>query len=125
MTTQSNIRIVSNVYPVTTARRHLFDKEQWGGVSEDSTFRTKVRGRTALRKLADLLFATEIDGRVLRQQFLDTRMVEKWQIDIYWDQEGAGNCVDCAPGEKPFGLIRRGKTFVVENRCKKVNCPCR
>src|SRR5438128_1995304 len=120
MTPQSNVRIVSNINPVTTARRLKFDNEQWGGVTKDSTFRTKVRGRAALRKLADLLFATAIDSRVLRQEFLDTGMIEKWQIDIYWDQEGGGNCVDCAPGEKPFGLIRRGKTFVVENRCKKV-----
>lgn len=111
----SNVRVVSNVYPVTTAR----------GVSDDPVFWKKVRGRAALRKLADLLFATEIDSRFLRQKFLDTGKVEKWQIDLYWDQEGSGNCVDCAPGEKPFGLIRRGKTFVVENRCKKVNCPCK
>jgi len=122
----SNVRLVSNVYPVTTVQTLSLPglPPSIGGVCDDRDFLRQIRGKAALKKLARVK-GSSIYEREERQNLLDTGLVAKWQIEIYWDQEGSGRCVDCPLGERPIGIIRTGSKCEVINRCQNPRCRCR
>jgi hypothetical protein len=126
-TPASNIRVVSNVYPVKTVqtRRLRGFPDCREGVYDDPGFRKQIRGKAALKKLAKETCGTTILESDDRQNLVDRHLVADWQIEIYWDQEGSGNCVDCKPGERPIGIIRTGERCKVINRCENPLCRCR
>jgi hypothetical protein len=122
----SNVRVVSNVYPVARVRKLAVPGwTGYAGVCDDPLFRRQIRGKDALKKLAQEKVGMSIYERDVRQNLLDARLVAEWQIEIYWDQEGSGRCVDCSPGERPFGIIRSGSKCKVINRCENPRCRCR
>ena len=127
MSDTANVRIRSNVFPVTTVREFVLPERpiSYGGVCDDSQFRTKIRGKAALKKLAEAKHGATIHERSLRDYLLERNLVEKWQVEVFWDQQGGGGCVDCPAGARPFGIVLRGGRCVVENRCKEPRCRCR
>lgn len=127
MRDKSNIRIRSNVFPVTTVREFALPgmPTRYRGVYDDPRFRTQIRGKPALKKLGEATHGATIYESDLREHLLDANLVEKWQIEVYWDQQGSGGCVDCPVGARPFGIVRRNGRYVVENRCEKPGCRCR
>jgi hypothetical protein len=126
MSDQANIRICSNVFPVTTVWTQSLPgcPTIYGGVYEDPRFRAEIRGKTALKRLAEAMLGSRIEERSLRNDLIDSGAIEQWQIDIFWDQQGSGDCVDCPFGARPFGIVRRNGRYLVENRCKKPGCRC-
>jgi hypothetical protein len=127
MNDKANVRIRSNVFPVTTIREVVLPGRptSYGGVCDDSRFRRQIRGKAALKKLAESKHGATIYERSLRDHLLEANLVEKWQVEVFWDQQGGGGCVDCPVGARPFGVVARGGRCVVENRCKKPGCRCR
>jgi len=116
----SNIAIVSNIYPVRTAEIiHLPGlPSRLTGVLDDETFRLKIRCRRALVALSRFTHGGVIDDRQIVSILLDNHLVSDAQIKAYWDD---GRCVDCPPGEKPWGMGKNG----IECRCSKTTCPAR
>jgi len=121
----SNVRVVSNVFPVTTARASSVSDNIYG-VCDDPVFRREVRGRDALIKLAEAKCGVTNNETHLREKLRDEGLVEEWQITVFWRKQGDGRCVDCPPGERPIGIVRGpgGKCSVV-NRCEQPRCRCR
>ena len=104
-TTPSNVTVVSNVYPTHQ-------------VCDDAAFRPRLRGRSALKRLARLKLYGLNDERHEKAILLERNLVDKAQLEAYWDD---GRAVDCPPGERPWGLGKDG----IECRCQKTNCPGR
>lgn len=139
MSKHSNVKIISNVFPVTTINRVGLPglPIRYRGVCDDTKFLRQVRGKDALKKLALEKFGQTIYERDLREvlrtwrraigpeDLSESGLVEDWQIKVFWDQQGGGGCVDCPAGARPFGIVRRGGRYVVENRCEKPSCRCR
>jgi hypothetical protein len=127
MSKHSNVQIISNVFPVTTINRVGLPglPIRYRGVCDDTRFLRQVRGKDALKKLALEKFGQTIYERDLREDLSESGLVEEWQIKVFWDQQGGGGCVDCPAGARPFGIVRRGGRYVVENRCGKPSCRCR
>jgi len=125
--TVSNIRIVSNIYPVKTAERRNVPGFPicLEGVFNDPDFRKRIKGKAALKMLARQKCGSTNSESDDRQNLLDARLVTYSQIEVFWDQEGNGRCVDCDPGELPFGLIRTADEVRVANRCENPICRCR
>jgi hypothetical protein len=123
----SNIRVVSNVYPVKTVRmRTLIGlPDCLEGTCDDPLFCQQIRGKAALKKLSQEKCGTSAYERHERQNLLDADLVAKWQIKAYWDEEGSGRCIDCKPGERPFGVVRGEHGYEVVNRCENPLCRCR
>jgi hypothetical protein len=125
MSNTSNIRIVSNIYPVKTVTELVLRNmpPRKVGVTDDQAFRLRIRCRKALVTLANLKHGGAIDDRQQARILLENRLVSQAQIDAYfWDN---GRCVDCLPGERPFGIVSNGESFRVECRCQKRNCPAK
>jgi hypothetical protein len=118
----SNVGVVSNVYPITTATTYqLLDfPERTSGVIDDPVFRRRIWCKRSLKKLSDLKGGTVIDDRQRKEILLRYNLVDRSQIEACWDD---GRCVDCLPGELPIGPVSSGENTVVECRCKKPNCP--
>lgn len=108
----SNVRVISNVFPICT-------ESAWA----DPQFRRQVRGRAALKKLAEYFCGQNIYERETMRDFRTGGWVEPWQIEIYWLQEGSGGCANCPPGEKPYGVVRVDNEPRVVCRCRRQNCP--
>ena len=127
MSKHSNVKITSNVFPVTTINRVGLPglPIRYRGVCDDKRFLRQVRGKDALKKLALEKFGQTLYERDLREDLSESGLVEDWQIKVFWDQQGGGGCVDCPAGARPFGIVRRGGRYVVENRCEKPSCRCR
>jgi hypothetical protein len=123
----SNIAIVSNVYPVKTVRRRTLIglPDCLEGVCDDPLFRSQIRGKAALKKLSQEKCGTSAYERDERQHLFDANLVGQWQIEAYWDEEGSGRCIDCKPGERPFGVVRANYGYEVVNRCENPRCHCR
>jgi len=120
ISTTSNISVVSNIYPVKTIRPiHLAGlPERIAGVIDDPVFRSKIRCRKALIILSDITHGAVIDDRQRIEILLNNQLVSEAQIKTYWDK---GRCVDCPPGEKPWGVGKNG----LECRCLKTGCSAR
>jgi len=120
----SNVRVVSNVYPITTATTPRLPgvPERTSGVIEDPIFRRRIWCKSSLKKLCDLKGGAVIDDRQRIKWLLENDLVSASQIQACWDD---GRCVDCLPGERPFGPVSRGKNSVLECRCDKINCPAK
>ena len=118
----SNVRVVSNIYPVTTVTTHQVPdcSERTSGVVKDPEFRRQVWCKSSLRKLSDLLAGTVIDDRHRREMLIERQLVERAQIDGCWDPD---YCVDCLPGDRPFGPIAKRDHITIECRCTNPNCP--
>lgn len=118
--TTSNISVVSNIYPIKTAKTiHLPGlPARLTGVIDDEAFRLKIRCRKALITLSNLTHGDVNDDRQRVTILLDNHLVSESQIKAYWDD---GRCVDCPPGEKPWGAGKNG----LECRCPKANCPAK
>jgi len=126
MSDKANVRICSNVFPVTTAREYdFFGKTRYHGVCNDARFLKQIRGKPALKKLAVTRFGDAIHEGSLRDSLLESNLVEGWQIKVFWDSQGSGGCVDCPVGARPFGIVRRNDNYAVENRCEKSGCRSR
>jgi hypothetical protein len=127
MSKRPNIRITSNVFPVTTITKVVLQglPIRYRGVCKDRQFLRQIKGKDALKKLAVEKFGQTIYERDLREGLSESGLVENWQIKVFWDQQGGGGCVDCPAGARPFGVVRRGGRFVVENRCEMPGCRCR
>lgn len=97
----SNVSVVSNVYPLRYP-----------------DFYRQIRGRAALKKLAESVIFGENDERRLKERFLERGLVAPAQIEAYWND---GRSVDCPPGERPWGLGKNG----IECRCERANCSSR
>ncbi len=125
--TVTNIRVVSNVFPVKTVELRSVPgfRDSLDGVFRDPDFRKRIRGKAALKKLAKELCGATNSESDDRQNLIDARLVTKSQIEVFWDQEGSGRCVDCEPGELPFGLVRKNNEVRVEIRCRSPLCRCR
>jgi hypothetical protein len=126
-TPTSNVSVVSNVYPVTTVRiRTLIGLPTClEGVCDDSLFRNQIKGKPALKKLSQEKCGTSAYERDERQNLIDAHLVAKWQIKAYWDEEGSGQCIECKPKERPFGVVRGKFGYEVVNRCENPRCRCR
>jgi hypothetical protein len=122
--TVSNVQVVSNIYPVTTISTIQLPgcPERTVGVQDDPLFRRQIRCRKALKQLAQWKAGGAIDDRQRIATLLDYDLVDAAQIEAYWDN---GRCVDCPPGERPFGIVSDGDGFRVECRCQKPNCPAK
>jgi hypothetical protein len=120
----SNVRIVSNVYPITTATTdHLPGRpKRTSGVIEDPVFRRQIWCKKSLRILSDLKAGGVIDDRHRVEKLLENRLVERYQIEACWDPD---YCVDCSSGERPIGPITKDGRTIVECRCQKPDCPVR
>jgi len=120
----SNVRVVSNVYPVATVTTSQLpgSPEFTCGVVDDAEFRRQIWCKSALRKLSDLKVGGIVDDRHRRQFLIDRQLVEPSQIDFCWDPD---YCVDCLPGERPFGPVIKGNDTVIECRCTHASCPAR
>ncbi len=116
----SNISVVSNIYPTKSARTvHLPGlPERVTGVVDDPAFRLRIRCRKALVALSELTHGATISDQQRVAILLDNHLVSEAQIKAYWDD---GRCVDCPPGEKPWGLGKNG----LECRCPKTACSAR
>lgn len=127
MNDKTNVRILSNIFPVKTVPEFVSQSGSisYRGVCRDSRFRTQVRGKPALKKLAEAILGGRIRESSLRDDLLAGNWVEKWQIDVFWEGQGTGDCVDCPYGARPFGIVRRDGQYLVENRCEKLGCRCR
>ena len=108
----SNLNVRSNIYPVD---RELFRKIKQGSRSFNSSFIKQIRGKSALKKLAEF-----INGRANRDDILKKWLrdmgVQDWQIEFYWDMD-----TPCAyaNGKNPHGLV---KTGIIECRCDNTVC---
>ena len=120
----SNISVVSNIYPVKTARTIRLPglPERVTGVVDDHAFRLKIKCRKALVTVSELTHGATISDQHRVAILLDHHLVSEAQIKAYWDK---GRCVDCLSGERPIGLVRDGGTTSLECRCEKRNCPVR
>jgi len=116
--TTSNISVVSNIYPIKTAKTiHLPGlPARLTGVIDDEAFRLKIRCRKALITLSNLTHGDVNDDRQRVTILLGNHLISESQIKAYWDH---GRAVDCPPGERPWGLGEYG----IECRCQKTNCP--
>ena len=123
----SNVRVVSNVYPVSTVRALDLPgvPPSLHGVCDDPKFRRRIRGKAALKKLGEYKCGLTIDERDLLERLLDNNLVQPWQVAAYWKGEGDGRCVDCAAGDRPIGLRRKGSKYELVNRCEVPNCRAR
>lgn len=104
----SNVRVVSNVYPAPN------------GVCNDPAFCHQIKGRAALKKLADFTCFGLNDDRDMKALLLERGLVTPTQIEAYWDGE---YCSYCPVGERPFGLVTDGAKTWVECRCEYRKCP--
>ena len=123
----SNVRAVSNVFPVQEKfiRVSNFTGGR-SGVCDDPVFRRQVRGKAALKKLAEEKCGASIYEADLLEKLRESELVEEWQITVFWQREGGGRCAECPPGERPIGLVRGpGGEGRVENRCTKPHCRTR
>lgn len=116
----SNISVVSNIYPTKMARTiHLPGlPERVTGVVDDPAFRLRIRGKKALVALSEITHGATISDQERIAILLENHLVSEAQIKAYWDD---GRCVDCPPGEKPWGLAKDG----LECRCLKPGCSAR
>ena len=122
----SNIRVVSNVFPVKTVELRIIPgfQDTLDGVFSDPDFRKRIKGKAALKILARQKCGTTNSESQDRDNLMDNRLVTKSQLEVFWDHEGSGRCVDCEPGELPFGQIRKADGIRVANRCKNPRCRC-
>jgi len=120
----SNVRVVSNVYPITTAATFQLPglPERINGVIDDPVFRRNIWCKRSLKKLSDLKGGGVIDDRQRIQILLEYGLVNRAQIEACWDD---GFCVDCHPGERPIGPITNATGTTVQCRCEKANCQVR
>lgn len=123
----SNVRVVSNIYPVTTVRQSNLPGLPLSrfGVCDDPQFRRRVRGKAALKSLAEYKLGLDVNERGLLERFQDANLITSWQVEAFWKGEGNGRCVDCTPGERPIGLRREGDKYCLVNRCEKLHCRAR
>lgn len=96
----SNVKLHANVYLRLPVH-----------VQDDPQYRSKVRGREALRKLLNKLEVFDTPERVTR-----------W-LTPYQQQEWAEvtRCADCEM--QVVGPVRRGETVRTEFRCPRGTCP--
>ena len=96
----SNVKLRSNVYLRLPVH-----------VREDPQYRSKVRGREALRKL------------LAKIEILDTQERAGRWLTPYQAQEWAEatRCADCEM--QVVGPVRRGETVTTEFRCPQGACP--
>jgi hypothetical protein len=120
----SNVRVFSNIYPVKTVTtvRLPGRPEYTSGVIEDAKFRGQIWCKSALRKLSDFKAGGVVDDRCRREILIDRQLVDAAQIDACWDPDC---CVDCLPGDRPFGPVTKGNQTTIECRCTNPNCPGR
>src|SRR5690606_31927335 len=117
MREKANIRFQSNVFPVSGVVETSVPglPARYSGVFNDPLFRRQIRGKAALKKLAEAKCGSSIYERDLRAALAEASLVEEWQIDIYWDKQGSGGCSDCPRGARPFGIVHRDGCVTVEN----------
>ena len=120
----SNVRVASNIFPVTTVETIQLPgfPESTTGVIDDPVFRTRIWCKVSLRKLHDLKLGAVIDERHRKERLLQYHLVRPSQIKACWDPD---SCYACAAGERPYGPVTKGNVTIVECRCERADCPGR
>jgi hypothetical protein len=109
---KSNLNIRSNIYPID---HDMFQKIRKRDQIPVSKFIGQVRGKSALKKMAEFIYGKAADDdRYI--EWLCEIGVEEWQIKLYWDLD-----TPCAyaNGHNPHGLIELG---IIGCRCNNDKC---
>lgn len=111
MTTNSNVQLRSNVYPVMTEGDTI-------NFRENSDFVRRVWNREALIRLICLAWRISGDKDLLQKYAPEIPGIQQWQIRRLKTPD---NCVEC-PNEKPWGIVIRDDDFYEVCRCQKKDC---
>ena len=109
---KSNLKILSNVYPIN---HDILQKIRERRQIPVPNFIKQIRGKSALKKMAQLVYGKAAYDDIYKK-WLREIGVEKWQIKLYWDLH-----TPCAyaNGHNPHGLIEPG---IIGCRCNNDKC---
>lgn len=112
MIKNSNIQLTSNIYPVITDDEKIDFKK-------NKDFVARVWDRKALIKLFKFVFHAQPDKRLLERHEYEIHGLSEWQIRRITESDECSLC----PGEKPWGIVIRGKHFNEVCKCNRRECP--
>lgn len=111
MTKNSNIQLLSNVYPVKANGERI-------DFTENRNFVARVWDRGALIKFFKFVHHTLPDARILERYTNGIHGLSKWQIRRIMNPDDCSLC----PGEKPWGIVIRGENFDEVCKCDRRDC---
>jgi len=111
MKNNSNIQLISNIYPAKVNGEQI-------DFTENKDFIARVWDREALIKLFQYVFHVPPDTRLLNNYAYDINGLQEWQVRRIMNPDECSFC----PGEKPWGIVICGENFEEVCKCERREC---